>query len=71
MCQILINLVDISEKIFINIVNSVCEHHESVIFVIYDPKSIYIDILHNIFLTYAEKIPKILILAAILNKLAF
>ena len=40
MCQILINLVDILEKIFINIVNSVCEHHESVVFVIYDPKNI-------------------------------
>ena len=47
MCQILINLADILEKIFINIVNSVCEHHESVIFVIYDPKNIYIDILHD------------------------
>ena len=71
MCQILINLVDILEKIFINIVNSVCEHHESVIFVIYNPKNIYIDILHDIFLSYAEKTPKISILAAILNKLAF
>ena len=71
MCQILINLVDISEKIFINILNSLCEHHESVIFVIYDPKNIYIDILHDIFLSNAKKTPKILILAAILNKLAF
>ena len=71
MCQILINLVDILEKIFVNIVNSVCEHHKSVIFVIYDPKNIYIDILHDIFLSYAEKTPKISILAAILNKLAF
>ena len=44
MCQILINLVDTLEKIFINIFNSVCVHHESVIFVIYDPKNIYIDI---------------------------
>ena len=77
MCQILINLVDILEKIFINIVNSVCEHHKGVIFVIYDPKNIYIyiyiyiDILHDIFLSYAEKTPKISIFAAILNKLAF
>ena len=71
LCQILINLVDILEKLFINIVNSVCEHHESVIFVIYDPKNIHADILHDIFLSYAEKTPKILILAAILNKLAF
>ena len=71
MCQILINLVDILEKIFINIVNSVCEPHESVIFVIYDPKNIYIDILRDIFLSYAEKTPKISVLAAILNKLAF
>ena len=71
MCQILINLVGILEKIFINIVNSVCEHHESVIFVIYDPKNIYIDILYDIFLSYAEKTPKLSILAAILNKLAF
>ena len=79
MCQILINLVDILEKIFINIVNSVCEHHKGVIFVIYDPKNIYIyiyiyiyiDILHDIFLNYAEKTPKISILVAILNKLAF
>ena len=71
MCQILINLVDILEKIFINIDNSVCEHHESVIFIIYDPKNIYIDILHDIFLSYAKKTPKISILAAILNKLAF
>ena len=71
MCQILIILVDILEKIFINIVNSVSEHHKSVIFVIYDPKHIYIDILHDIFLSYAEKTPKISILAAISNKLAF
>ena len=71
MCQILINLVDILEKIFVNIVNSVCEHHESAIFGIYHPKNIHIDILHDIFLNYAEKTPKISILAAILNKLAF
>ena len=71
MCQILINLVDILEKIFINIVNSVCEHHESVIFVAYDTKNIYTNILHDIFLSYAEKTPKISILTAILNKLAF
>ena len=71
MCQLLINLVDILKKIFINIVNSVCEHHESVIFVIYDPKNIHVNILHDIFLIYAEKTPKISILAAILNKLAF
>ena len=48
MYQILINLVDILEKIFINIINSACEHHESVIFVIYDPKNICIDLLHDI-----------------------
>ena len=71
MCQILINLVDILEKIFKNIFNSVCEHHKSVIFVTYDPKNIYVDILHDIFLSYAVKTPKISILAAILNKLAF
>ena len=69
MCQILINLVDILEKIFINIVNSVCEHHKSVIFVIYDPKNIHVDILHDIFLSYAEKTPNISILAAILTLL--
>ena len=71
MYQILINLVNMLEKIFINIINSECEHRESVIFVIYDPRNIYIDILHDIFLSYAEKTPKISILAAILNKLAF
>ena len=71
MCQISINLVDILEQIFINIVNSACEHHESFIFVIYDPKNIYVDILHDIFLSYTEKTPKILTLAVILNKLAF
>ena len=71
MCQILINLVNILEKIFINIINSVREHHESVILVIYDPKNIYIDTLHDIFLSYAEKTPKISILTAILNNLAF
>ena len=70
MCQILIKLVDILEKIFISIVNSVCQHHESVIFVIYDRKKICIDILHDVFLSYAEKTAKILILTAILNTLA-
>ena len=65
----MINLVNILEKIFINIVNSVCEHYESVIFVIYDPKNVNINIVQDIFLNYAEKTPKISILAAILKKL--
>ena len=71
MCQILINLIDMLETFLINIFNNVCERHESVDFVIYNPKNTYIDILHDIFLSYAEKTPKISILAAILNKLAF